>query len=103
MLYVSLGHNCTVNFQLQRLGLHVGSFPFNWTFTDLALLLTTLRTDFANVFDAGHVRVVFLKTGFSLRHPPRKEPDSIVKGFRERVEAFRALKEQDVTFVRFEP
>jgi hypothetical protein len=46
MEYISLGSNCSITYQLDKLGLRKHAFPFDWAKISLPQLLEILTTDF---------------------------------------------------------
>ena len=46
MEYISLGSNCSITYQLGKLGLRNNSYPFDWTKISLTQLIKILENDF---------------------------------------------------------
>lgn len=51
MVLVSLGSNCSVTYQLNKLNLRNRAFPFDWAKVPLSALINVLKNDFINYTD----------------------------------------------------
>ena len=51
MEYISLGSNCSITYQLGKLGLRNNSYPFDWTKISLTQLIKILENDFYDYVD----------------------------------------------------
>jgi len=128
MEYISLGSNCSITYQLSKLGLRKSAYPFDWTKITLNQLITILEKDFNDyskslefVSISNIHSIIELESGinelksfssliltnkykikFAHELGEKYQLDEFKNKMKERIKRFRDLKDKDVCFVRIE-
>ena len=127
--YISLGTNCSVAYQLRKLGLREEAYPFDWCSTNYKNLLEVLKNDFKDYekvsikkFSDNHILfknedvfdekvdkkgTYIFKNGYGITfaHELIEENDENIDKFKEtinrRIKRFREL-DGNIVFIRIE-
>jgi transposase-like protein len=121
MLFISLGSNCSISYQLKKLNLKNKSYPFDWCKTSMNQLLNVLGNDFIDYneslslykFSELHHNFItndkyslILKNNYNITfaHELRdiNNLDMYKEKIKRRIERFKNINNNKVTFVRIE-
>lgn len=132
MEYISLGSNCSITYQLGKLGLRINSYPFDWCKITLCQLIQILKENFNDFVESLEIAKVsrthliieseqFLynnklfssssssiiltnkyKIKFAHEITIKYQLDEFKKKVTERIDRFRNLFDKKVCFVRIE-
>jgi hypothetical protein len=124
IVYVSLGGNCSIAYQLNKYGLRRKAYPFDWCKSDITKLITVLENNFEGYSDIEYIKKsdkheiiddyrntknkssIMFKNIYGIRFAHEIEEyteDNLIlfkKTIERRIERFRKLKQ--VIFVRIE-
>lgn len=124
-IFVSLGGNCAIAYQLKKLGLRNKSYPFDWCKMNISKLNKVLENDFANFSDIeinkysqNHLLesnnnekecenigsyIVKNKYNISFAHEIKTDTEEEIKEFKKilerRIQRFKNLNSHNITFV----
>lgn len=127
MEYISLGSNCSITYQLSKLGLRKCAYPFDWTKITLNQLISILTEDFdgysksLKFVSISNIHPIKLEPGkndlissssfiltnkykikFAHELEEKYQLDEFKNRLEQRIKRFRELVDKDVCFVRIE-
>lgn len=130
MEYISLGSNCSITYQLSKLGLRKCAYPFDWTKITLNQLISILVEDFNDYSKSlefvsiSHIHPIIepgtdtnsndlissssliltnkYKIKFAHEFGEKYQLDEFKNRLEERVKRFRDLGDKDICFIRIE-
>jgi hypothetical protein len=130
MEYISLGSNCSITYQLSKLGLRKCAYPFDWTKITLSQLISILVEDFNDyskslefvsisnihpIIEAGTetnyndltsssslILTNKYKIKFAHELGEKYQLDEFKNRLEDRIKRFRELGDKDICFVRIE-